>query len=427
MIKDFKGQVKVADIQAAFDEIVNRINKQVDIYNDAAGLSDIDYTKGSPKLSNAGYTLSVGGLKSVIDAYNGTLIGCRAYRLSDTSVLVSDGLYFKDGQVYRINSRVVAGESEWDLSDLYYDIDNDTVMFKNGSTSDVVEVETGWTQPTINSNTDCGVFTASVNSQDAYKCTGSGWQCLFNVGFNDTTFNRTENVTWNLPKTVKNSTISFHVEGFLFNSRIEVVVDGITEHSESFADWQSIDRNITLTLDRDVNSIKINIHMEGVLSYPLISNLLVTGNSNSYAIETGGVITPSDNIIKIAHLNWESENLVLNSIEGFQLENVKDVKLVSQNREIDPHGGGSYEPWNNSTSGKFVAYTSTFFNGNSTFGGTTTFMGLQLTGGYGDGGSGRNHYSVTALSLIYIPKGFTPTDSKTGYSGRNVFSSKLIR
>ena len=82
-IKDFRGQVKVSDVQNAFDEIVNRINSKVDVYNSFFDLQDYDLTKGSPLLGASGYTLSVGGLKSVLNSYANTVIGCRTWKIDD--------------------------------------------------------------------------------------------------------------------------------------------------------------------------------------------------------------------------------------------------------------------------------------------------------------------------------------------------------
>ena len=425
MIKDFMGQVKVADVQAAFDEIIDRINKQVDIYNDTAGYGDIDYTKGSPKLSNAGYTLSIGGLKSVIDAYNGTLIGCKVYKLSDTAVLVSDGLYFKDGNVYRINSRVVSGQSDWDLSDLYYDIDNDTVMFKDGTTSGIVEVQTGWSQPTITSNTSCGVFTATYSSQNAYKITTSEGYTYQDTGTREIV-GGSANIAWQFPKSIKISNISLNATNTVIPQTGNFILN-IYADSERIYSGALSDVNLQLS-NIETASLTFNIEFAGTafgINYN-IKNLVVTGNTNSYAIETGGVVTPSDNIIKISHLNWESGDLILNSIEGFQIEGNKGVSLTSQNRFISNKGVGGWETLNTENSGKFVAYLSPLRNANSSMNGTTTFMGIHLTGASSSNNNVERHHYVSApISLIYIPKGATISDSKTGYSARNVFNSEL--
>lgn len=123
-IKDFRGQVKVSDVQNAFDEIVNRINSKVDVYNSFFDLQDYDLTKGSPLLGAPGYTLSVGGLKSVLNSYANTVIGCRTFRIDDETLLVSDGFCITPDKVYRINSQIMGGASAPDVrpeaSESYY-------------------------------------------------------------------------------------------------------------------------------------------------------------------------------------------------------------------------------------------------------------------------------------------------------------------
>lgn len=114
-IKDFRGQVKVSDVQNAFDEIVNRINSQVDVYNSFFDLQDYDLTKSSPLLGASGYTLSVGGLKSVLSSYANTVIGCRTFRIDDETLLVSDGFCITPDKVYRINTQIMGGASAPDV------------------------------------------------------------------------------------------------------------------------------------------------------------------------------------------------------------------------------------------------------------------------------------------------------------------------
>ena len=61
--KDFKGQVKISDVQKAFDNLVDRINNSIDTYNESSYVTDINYNDVSEELAPLNYTLSVGGLK----------------------------------------------------------------------------------------------------------------------------------------------------------------------------------------------------------------------------------------------------------------------------------------------------------------------------------------------------------------------------
>lgn len=120
----FKGQVKVADVQAAFDDFINRINKMVDTYNATEiVLKNTDLTVGSPTLASTDYTLSVGGIKQLLEAYDGVLIGCRAIRVDSNHVAVTDGIYFTKEKPVRVKAQVLQGNS----FDIYYSPDKNEV------------------------------------------------------------------------------------------------------------------------------------------------------------------------------------------------------------------------------------------------------------------------------------------------------------
>ena len=72
MVKQFKGEVKISDVQTEFDTLVNRINKMVDAYNGTNQvITNIDYTKGGSNLAPSGYTLTVGGIKQALKSLDG--------------------------------------------------------------------------------------------------------------------------------------------------------------------------------------------------------------------------------------------------------------------------------------------------------------------------------------------------------------------
>lgn len=147
MIKDFRGQVKVADVQAAFDEITGRINSMIDIYNRAQNVGEIDYTKGSPTLGASDYTLSVGGLKAVLNAYNGSTIGCKVYKVSTDKVIVSDGITIHNYKPYRIKSTIKTKKSSGTVP-------NVTASSSNSSYSYINLENQNWYRPFILSKTD---------------------------------------------------------------------------------------------------------------------------------------------------------------------------------------------------------------------------------------------------------------------------------
>lgn len=112
MVRNFKGVVKVADVQEEFDNLLNTINSKIDTYNSSLTIEDVDYNNGGSDLAPYGYTLSVGGLKKVLAAYDGAILGANILRTSTNQYIVSEGLYIKDGEVTRLPSKALYGEGD---------------------------------------------------------------------------------------------------------------------------------------------------------------------------------------------------------------------------------------------------------------------------------------------------------------------------
>lgn len=118
MVKQFKGEVKISDVQAEFDTLVGRINKMVDAYNGTNQvITNIDYTKGGKNLAPSGYTLTVGGLKQALKSLDGHVVGGKCFYNTATTVKMSDGLLFTKGGVFRLPDSILTrpsnGNSIW--------------------------------------------------------------------------------------------------------------------------------------------------------------------------------------------------------------------------------------------------------------------------------------------------------------------------
>ena len=164
----FKGQVKVAAVQAAFDALIGRINSIIDIYNTTDEfLQDQDYSLGGETLGAAGYTLTIGGIKQVLAAYNGAVFGCRAFRLSEGRVFITDGMIFTAARPIRIHSQII---TEGAGGVLYYDPEEDVV--KRTTTGDTIP--------------EGGIFVTflSTSSSDIYMNCFRGIQLEGLEGFN---------------------------------------------------------------------------------------------------------------------------------------------------------------------------------------------------------------------------------------------------
>lgn len=118
MVKQFKGEVKISDVQNEFDTLVSRINKMVDTYNGTNQvITNIDYTKGGKNLAPSGYTLTVGGLKQALKSLDGHVVGGKCFYNTANTVKMSDGLLFTKGGVFRLPDSILTrpsnGNSIW--------------------------------------------------------------------------------------------------------------------------------------------------------------------------------------------------------------------------------------------------------------------------------------------------------------------------
>ena len=69
LMKTFKGKVTLSDIRNEFKKVVDTINELITIINSLGDVSQYDLSKTSDSLSSPNYTLSLGGLKKILNEY----------------------------------------------------------------------------------------------------------------------------------------------------------------------------------------------------------------------------------------------------------------------------------------------------------------------------------------------------------------------
>lgn len=74
LVKNFSGVVHIADIQEEFDRLLTGLAQLKDKMEELENISDLDYTKGKPSLSAKDFTLTLGGLKEILQVYNNKVI-----------------------------------------------------------------------------------------------------------------------------------------------------------------------------------------------------------------------------------------------------------------------------------------------------------------------------------------------------------------
>ena len=161
MVKDFRGQVKISEVKAEFDYLLTTINNTIDLFNQSEVMSDeIDFSNVSPNIAPPNYTLSVGGLKKILEAYNGAIVGCRVFRIGTDKYYITEGLLITSEiasgvskpKVVRIQGGILNGSG----SHIYYSPSNKKFYWDATGTS----ARTSVTVPTWTSNNSCGSINA---------------------------------------------------------------------------------------------------------------------------------------------------------------------------------------------------------------------------------------------------------------------------
>ena len=111
MAKRFAGQVKASDIREEFERFSTYINEMIDKYNSLIDTQDHDYTKGNSSLGAYGYSLSVGGLKLLLNKANDYVVGCKVFKISESKGITTPGIYINnDGGHYIPSQEIDIGD-----------------------------------------------------------------------------------------------------------------------------------------------------------------------------------------------------------------------------------------------------------------------------------------------------------------------------
>ena len=118
MVKNFKGEVKISDIQNEFDSISDRLNTMIDAYNGVLDKSALkDYTLAGKGLSASGYTLTIGGIKQALAALDGRVLGSKVFYNSKNKAYITDGLLFTNYGCFKLPTQALDrptwGQSIW--------------------------------------------------------------------------------------------------------------------------------------------------------------------------------------------------------------------------------------------------------------------------------------------------------------------------
>lgn len=432
--KNFKGQVKISEVKECFDDLTDRINSLIDRYNESSYVTDINYNNVSPELAPVNYTLSVGGLKKILDAYDGCVLGTKVFRVSN-NLCITDGLLIRRDGCIHLPSAVIPKQGKY----LFYSPSLKQYKYPNS----YIYQTTDWTQPSITSNESWGSISANaiwVNNagttvgwnsipSDApqtkpFNVTSSyGYGALGGTSAQQGIINKYQiNIGWEFPQNLLLTNVSFKVGYVSIAGTSGYTCTTSIRNSENNA-WEQINNthlaandikniNIPLTDKTSVNAIKINIVFDSNINASFnanVSSLLLQGQTVKKTIASG-TEEEADDWIQICKLNYNRDVSMSNTFE-FTAGKVQNYSITSQSKNVYLN---TTETVNTASGPQFVAGTSGSARG-SWKATVATLFGVEVTRATQPSKSDSGSYFI--FNKLLLPKG---VENPYSYGGSTI-------
>lgn len=418
MVRNFRGQVRISDVKEEFDNLTDHVNNMITTYNNAIGLeSNIDYTKASSSIAPNGYTLTIGGLKKILEAYDGAVLGAQVYSAADKLYQVTDGIYITKNKVYRLKHGLLQGSGDI----LYYDLTNNAYTFGDkfiaGGEGSVSVVTKPFMLPTMTSNTSYGQITGGIgNTGDAiFGSTRKGLYAILN-GESATIGPIVQSHTddgltydlfeWTFQEPLQLTSISVKWYNQGANTIYIKSLDGeelTTQTSSVKAEWRTVSVDLSDN-SKLYNGIKIQVLVPDQSGYVFLGlgDLKISAQSAQTIEIPAGEEQPVDknNLIKVADLNTNRISPLANT-PNFIAENIPNFKLGSKGVLVN-YGDSSVSTLKNSEKGQFIGVFREPADGKTL---NVNFLGEQIIHSY------RREYNNAAffgpLNRLFLPKGIS--------------------
>ena len=420
MVKNFRGQVKVSDIKEEFDSLVNGLNNIINTYNQAIQTTEtVDYTKGSTEIAPVGYTLTVGALKKILNAYNGCLLGGQVYKISDGIFNVTKGLYVTSDRIYKLEQGLLSGSGDI----LYYDLTNNAYTFGDkfisGGEGSTQIIEKPFVLPTMTSNTSWGTIGGGFQGTgDAlFGNTRKGMYAILNGEYatiGPYTQSAGESKTYSVfewtfqePLTLTELSVDWKNQGI--NAIKISSLDGqVLAMATTPATIANRTVKASLSGDTQYNGIKIEIVVPNQSGFVMLGlgNLKINAKSSQIIEIPAGSEQPVDknNLIKVADLNINRITPLCNT-PNFIAEEIPNFKIGSTTTDVYIPYNGVTQTLDTSEKGKFLSFSENYNN-------NATLFGVEISNNHGYGNSSSSWYMP--VNRLFIPKGISNPYSASG-------------
>lgn len=442
MVRNFKGVVKVADVQEEFDALLNKINTAIDLYNNSLNIEDIDYNNAGTDLSPINYTLTIGGLKKVLEAYNGALIGGQIFRSSTGNYIVAEGIYIKDGAIYRLPSKPVAGDGNI----VYFNKTDEVYSFSNrtNETGYYQEIITSQTSPTISGSNSAplgtlsgdGAFYVSGTAGKTYypymafPSNSSRWFVPTKTNGNDYT------ITWTFLNPTELQSITLNYACFN-GGRLQILDlnNNVLLTDTVSGTGTNAQKSYTGTFntgETKYNGIKIRLSrtqtydfIDSMFGRFALGNIRLTGKTTTRVWIPESTSSNPEDFIPISMVNTNRISRLCNTQVATN-EDIPNYVLKIANHTIKYDEGA--EALSNSTKGQFVCGMEAVASDGNTC--QANLFGEQVS--YNDRRSGNSSSGEHRVSYwiptnyLFIPKGLSNPYSYNG-SKQRIFNYNLTR
>lgn len=189
MIKRLQGKVTLNDIKANLAVLVNAINDTVETLNTLAGISDRDFTVGSTNIPSEKYTLTLGALNKIREAYKGLYLNktCVEDPLNPGKIITFPNIYFNDSTFDRIDQTVLECPNK-DAFDIYYDKENKELRLDNTLTSGFYPAGYNIDSENINwyaNNISKSITISGNNAIVTYDCIDANYSASISINGNE--------------------------------------------------------------------------------------------------------------------------------------------------------------------------------------------------------------------------------------------------
>lgn len=309
-VKKFSGKVKIADIQAEFDRLVNGINDMVNTINTMNELQEFDFSKGSVRLAGQYDTLTLGALKQVLNLYDGTVLGGKCVNIEGYCKVFPSLYISKDYGVVQIPESVIQ-PNEY-ATDLYFNPQTEDIGFPAGEVIDVPGTSgSEQTYTDLNNNNVYGSITSNQNSTNAYLATTSSGLTFYSPNYPNYSGTQVDLIViWNFPKkvTLIDCGCNASVDNYAYPSTLKVeTLEGVDITSS--VPVGTTTRGVTVTLHTGAwKSANIkNLYIQVLESHSEVDPTTI--------IDTG--IEDLTGYQKIAMLDWVRGEQILNTTKDY--------------------------------------------------------------------------------------------------------------